>query len=359
MLAQRAIRLSSGRLLRISSALQAGSTRGYAETGGDNNKSRDPLHQGYEQGKKTHKNPQDTSSSDSAASHAASQTKAPQNNLSGNPEGVGFVEQVGSHSSSAKKDASAASSEGFSGKENITPPSFVDAVKNKLGMKTSAGQDKQNRGGGVGVTGTGKSAFSTSAWAGKDATTTGQAPEASRQPKERTNADQNAHLKHRASASQDGKQGKGNAAENPTLPSHQFNDKKPKSAGAGTRGFSTSVSVLDKSSGHTAESYFKDVDSVPPNSSKTHQVDSSSAGAQVQRANEPQTGQFSESGPGDKEYQTMSKQGQPYDTPPSSGSEKEQKLRYGGEPQSPQRPDGSDQGPQGASKGGRKPEGRS
>lgn len=113
-------------------------------------------------------------------------------------------------------------------------------------------------------------------------------------------------------------------------------------------------------------------------------MDSSAAGAPVQRANEPQTGDFTKRGPATKDYETVSfrdtsfcdwltdvasqvsKQRQPYDTPPSAGAEKDQKLRYGGTPgvDSEKSPGGAglsslNEGPQGASKGGRKPEGRS
>ncbi|TCD60281.1 hypothetical protein EIP91_010433 [Steccherinum ochraceum] len=284
-------------------------------------------------------NPHDTTPSDAASSHAASQHKAPHGDLSGNPEGVGFVEQVGSHSASAQKGSSSWGQEGFSGQENITPPSFVDAIKNKIGLKTTAGEDKQNRGGGEGVTGSGKPMFDTgkrllwtSAVLQKD-NTKGQAPKESRQPKDKTNADQNDHLQHRSSASKGGKQGKGNAAENPTLPSHQFDDKgsKSKQGPSGARGFATSASLAaEGKSEHTADSYSKDVDSAPPSSAKTHQVDTSATGAKVQPATEPQTGEFAQKGPENKEYETVSKQGQPYDIPPSEGSENDQKLRYGG-----------------------------
>ena len=84
----------------------------------------------------------------------------------------------------------------------------------------------------------------------------------------------------------------------------QFDNKKDSS---GKRGFATSAcAAAGGKTGHTAESYFKDVDSTPPSSSKTHQVDSSVAGAPVQRANEPQTGDFTKRGPGTKDYETVS-----------------------------------------------------
>ncbi|KAI0658619.1 hypothetical protein C8Q70DRAFT_934153 [Cubamyces menziesii] len=305
-----------------------------------------------------------------AASRTGDQ-KTDRSGLSGNQEGVGFAEQVGSSTSTGKKDyPSASNGEGMGGQEESTPPGFIASVKSKLGFSTSAGEAKQNRGGGVGVTGTGtlpfekkpeegRRPFHTSARRNADPTV-GQAPEASRQPKESTNADQNPHLKHKpenAKASPD--RGKGNAGENPTLPSHRF-DKKHTSYQR--RELFTSARRFE--SKHTAESYFKDVDNSPPASQKTHQVDSSATGSQVQRPNEPLTGQFSRAGPDTKEYQTVTQATHDYDVPPDHGPEKDEKLRYGNIPLV----DGSQstdegvskpgEGPEGASKGGRKPEGR-
>ncbi|KAI0329623.1 hypothetical protein GY45DRAFT_1279411 [Cubamyces sp. BRFM 1775] len=306
-----------------------------------------------------------------AASRTGDQ-KTDRSGLSGNQEGVGFAEQVGSATGTGKKGhPSASEGEGMGGQEESTPPGFIASVKSKLGLGTSTGEAKQNRGGGVGVTGTGalpfekkpeegRRPFHTSARRDADPTV-GQAPEASRQPKESTNADQNPHLKHKSaeSAKRSPDQGKGNAGENPTLPSHQFDKKHTPDQ---RRGFSTSARRLE--SKHTAESYFKDVDNSPPASQKTHQVDSSATGSQVQRPNEPMTGQFSRAGPDTKEYETVTHDGQ-YDVPPDHGPEKDEKLRYGNIPGL----DGSQstdkgvskpgEGPEGASKGGRKPEGRS
>ncbi|KAI0355446.1 hypothetical protein OH77DRAFT_1436956 [Trametes cingulata] len=311
---------------------------------------------------------------DAASSNAADQ-KTDRSGLSGNKEGVGFAEQVGSASATgSKSQASPSTGEGKGREEESTPPGLMASIKSKLGLGTSSDEVKQNRGGGVGVTGTGalpfekkpgegRRPFSTSSIRFADPTV-GQAPEASRQPKERTNADQNPHLKHQpadtASASRD--HGKGNAAENPTLPSHQF-DKKPSSGSQQQRSFSTSARRLDEGK-HTAESYFKDVDDSPPSSSKVHQVDSSGTGGQVQRPHEPMTGQYSRAGAGTKEYETVTHDGQ-YDVPPDQGPEKDEKLRYGNIPgldgsQSTDKGVSSPgEGPEGASKGGRKPEGRS
>lgn len=68
------------------------------------------------------------------------------------------------------------------------------------------------------------------------------------------------------------------------------------------RSFHTSSRRLEEK--HTADSYFKDIDSTPPQSSKTHQVDSSDN--KVVRPNEPATGDFSRAGMQTKEYATVS-----------------------------------------------------
>ena len=149
----------------------------------------------------------------------------------GNPEGVGFAEQVGGASASASKEGPHPTQwEGKGGQEESTPPGFVASVKSKLGLGTSADEAKQNRGGGVGVTGTGKlpfekkpqgqRSFHSSVVRAADRQTRGQAPETSKKPKERTNAEQNPHLKHKTSSTHPD-EGKGNAGETPQLPSHQ------------------------------------------------------------------------------------------------------------------------------------------
>ena len=91
--------------------------------------------------------------------------------------------------------------------------------------------------------------------------------------------------------------------------------------------FSTSPSLAQK--GHSAESYFKEVDSSPPADASTYQVDDSSD--KVQRPHQPPSGNFSEAGVGSEEYSTVNKQ-EPYD-PPSKG-EASKKLRYGGKKRS-------------------------
>lgn len=167
------------------------------------------------------------------------------------------------------------------------------------------------------------------------ATTKGQAPEASRRPEERTNLDQNPHLKH-AVSSEGGNAGrdtgKGNAAPNPELPSKKLEKSKGKSGGAdkSKRGLHTSaVSQSDSSSGkHSADHYFKDVDTNPPQSSTTHSVDGASEA--VQRPNQ----QYADP---KKDYATVSKD-EPYEPAAEEangsgfekGEQKDEKLRYGG-----------------------------
>ncbi|PSR83440.1 hypothetical protein PHLCEN_2v5712 [Hermanssonia centrifuga] len=314
--------------------------------------------------------PKESSSTDAANPSPGKQ--ADRNGLSGNPEKIGFADQVGSQSASGSKQSSKSeNAEGFSGEERITPPSFLDAVKKKLGFKTTAGEDKQNRGMGKGVTGTGHPKFDSSkrtihtsaAWKMPDQTR-GQAPEESRHPKDSTHGDQNAHLKHKASASVPDS-GKGNAAEEPSLPSQHVDAAwKPSSSGQQRRGFSTSTRVLQDDKGkaepkskHTAESYFRDVENTEPVNPKIHVVDASSKAAPVARANEqPATGGFSRAGSETEEYKTTSKHDQPYDHPPTKGPQADEKLRYGGKSKNLESPSEKGEGPSGKDAKGMKPE---
>ncbi|KAA1466627.1 hypothetical protein DENSPDRAFT_831489 [Dentipellis sp. KUC8613] len=108
---------------------------------------------------------------------------------------------------------------------------------------------------------------------------------------------------------------------------------------------------------HTADSYFKDVDSTLSEDPKTLTVDSSSEA--VQRPHHPPSGEFSRAGIQTDEYRSVDKQ-HPYDAP--NGAGKDQKLRYGARPQylDEKGPEtsGSEEGPTGRSAGGRKPEGK-
>lgn len=81
----------------------------------------------------------------------------------GNPEGIGLVDQVGGQSAHARKmewegkagEEGRDEPKGMGGKEESTPPGLFSAVKQAVGLGTSGGDVKQNRGGGGGVTGTG------------------------------------------------------------------------------------------------------------------------------------------------------------------------------------------------------------
>ncbi|KAH8106409.1 hypothetical protein DFH11DRAFT_1237283 [Phellopilus nigrolimitatus] len=188
--------------------------------------------------------------------------------------------------------------------------------------------------------------------------TRGTAPAAARHPREYTHGEQNAHLKHAASP-QGGEAGRdrgaGNAAPEPELPSRTLAERaEKKNAARGAAGVDAKrglhTSAGRRKEQHTAEHYFKEVDTRPPASSKTHQVDGENASAH--RPNEqyahPQA-----------EYATVS-QDEPYQPPvetEENGTEKkdqkEQTLRYGGTKRdalrdSPER----DEGPQEKDAGG-------
>jgi hypothetical protein len=108
---------------------------------------------------------------------------------------------------------------------------------------------------------------------------------------------------------------------------------------------------------HSAESYFKEVDSSPPADSSTYQVDASSDA--VQRPHTPPSGEYSQAGVGSEEYSVVDKE-TPYD-PPSQGDASE-KLGYGGKNQwsseKGRETSRSNESPNEASAAGRKPEGR-
>jgi hypothetical protein len=121
---------------------------------------------------------------------------------------------------------------------------------------------------------------------------------------------------------------------------------------AGTRPTYESPQKSSNVSGHSAESYQKEVDSSPPADSSTYQVDDSSES--VQRPHKPPSGVYSQAGVGSEEYRVMDKQA-PYEAP--SQGEADKKLRYGGKNQG-RETSRSSEGPDGASAAGRKPEGK-
>ena len=222
------------------------------------------------------------------------------------------------------------------------------------------------------------------------AETRGEAPESSRQPIERTLGDQNPHLKHAASSAggDTGRDsGKGNADPvKPELPSKKLVEKEERegmrsrskggpgkakrntgTTGKPARGIHTSGwQLADQNtvpnSKHSAESYFKDVDTSPPESTKTHVV-AGSADANTHRPNE----QYADP---KKEYATMSKD-EPYEPPVEECSiypgeekkgQKKEKLRYGGTNRDAERDRSiSGQGPENVetgTAGGMQPEGK-
>ena len=128
-------------------------------------------------------------------------------------------------------------------------------------------------------------------------------------------------------------------------------------AGAFCRTF-VSTHPAQSSDGHSADSYFKDVDSEPPNDSTVHRVDSASEA--VQRPYEHPNGKYAETGAkAAQSYATVDKD-EPYDIPGNGQDDK--KLRYGGtetyaRDEAPN-VSKSHEGPAGANADGRKPEGR-
>ncbi|EPQ58865.1 hypothetical protein GLOTRDRAFT_125184 [Gloeophyllum trabeum ATCC 11539] len=404
-----------------------------------------------------------------AATHDGRAQQAPhKGEFAGNQEGVGMQEQIGGKSA----QGAGAPGEGKGGQEEASPPGWFAAAKSKLGLGTSAGEVKQNRGGGEGVTGTGTGqrqvgprGLHTSAVSLTQGTRKAE-PDGSRQPKdEHVAGEQSPHLTHKKAGAND--HGRGNAAAEPALPSKRNDapeDKITNSAGGKqqVRRFATSARAgyvtgapkgntptepgaggpttkLDEGNqlegaspltgenppeaqkeqapdaeeadknkqlpayqrdqfvkqqhgaasesvqpgpnasagqqqqrrsyhasarwrdenakGHSAESYFKDVDDTAPPDSKTHAV---AYGEEVQRASEPPSGEWSRKGAESKEYQTVS-QDEPY-SPPAPGAQDE-KLRYGNREEwggQPGKGAGGTshpgEGPEGTNAGGRKPE---
>ena len=220
------IRLSTN-VVRVARSYAGASPRcihktSYALQGGTEQPGRDPrlsqgsvgmhknLHRGdvQDQAARAGQSNADKSPLDAASERRG--MKANFDGYSGNPEGVGFADQVGGASAMGGSGGQRVG-EGSHGEEEATPPGFFDTMKSALGFETTSVEVKQNRGGGEGVTGTGtfwglkgeqkrnKRAFHTSARtaAGVDRTTTGQAPNASRQSKDSTYSEQNEHLEHR------------------------------------------------------------------------------------------------------------------------------------------------------------------
>jgi hypothetical protein len=102
---------------------------------------------------------------------------------------------------------------------------------------------------------------------------------------------------------------------------------------------------------HSADHYFKDVDTNPPPDPTIHRVDAGSEN--TQRPHEPPSGQWSQAGIRTTEYQNVDKN-EPYDAP---GKDKSAKTGYGGVKDSRDkagRTGTSDEGPNARDASGRK-----
>ncbi|KIN94326.1 hypothetical protein M404DRAFT_168645 [Pisolithus tinctorius Marx 270] len=160
-----------------------------------------------------------------AASPSESGMKAPRSGLSGNKEGVGFVEQVGSASGTEASRSMRAGRQGEGEvKEEARPPGILASLKQMLWIGTSVEDVKQNRGGGEGVTGTGTrmgsvDLASSSSSAPEKVSSQSQYSDSFRKPKKRTHGGQNEHVEPKR-PSWDRDSGSGNAVEEPFLPSY-------------------------------------------------------------------------------------------------------------------------------------------
>lgn len=218
-----------------------------------------------------------------------------QNDSKGNKEAVGMQETIGG------KSAQGSGGE-IGGTEEAQAPGVFSSVKQALGLKTDTGDVKQNQGAGRGVTGTGTARkFHTSARAHAGSTGGVRAsPEGASAPKDNVSGDQNAHLHHKSNSSKPDN-GKGNAAEEPTLPSQRVPmtssnapSNPPKSRGMHTSAILRAINpqlnkggspspeeaVGGEKPGHTAASYDKDTDvddHAPKDTTQPRAVDGSSS----------------------------------------------------------------------------------
>jgi len=126
---------------------------------------------------------------------------------------------------------------------------------------------------------------------------------------------------------------------------------RPSALSGQLRSFHFSRSMSSDKTPHSAEDYFKEVDTNPPADSTMHRVDSSSENAQ--RPHEPPSGKWSQAGTQTNEYRTVDKE-EPYDAP---GKDKGAKTGYGAVKDSKEkagRTGSPDEGPDAKDAGGRK-----
>ncbi|KIM78289.1 hypothetical protein PILCRDRAFT_824502 [Piloderma croceum F 1598] len=184
---------------------------------------RDPQSQWALAGQDQNKNRGSKSSSQMDAASRNSVPKAPGAGK-GNPEQVGFVDQVGSASASGNPNTGARGSK-KNGSEEAASPGFFNTLKKMLGFKTSY---KEVKPGGTGVTRTASTPPDSTRYVGrrrengkeKGTHTADMATDTSRMLKKKPLlGDQNEHLTHKKEGNRDS--GKGNAAEEPVLPSQR------------------------------------------------------------------------------------------------------------------------------------------
>jgi hypothetical protein len=231
---------------------------------------------------------------------ASSSNQTAPGDKGGNQEAVGLQDQIGGASAEGKGGE-------MGGTEEAQAPGVLSSVKQALGMRTDAGDVKQNAGGGRGVTGTGTARkLHTSA----RVSAVRADPDGARAPADTgVVGEQSAHLKHKPAGAPDA--GKGAAATEPTLPSERAPLTKSATDSAADkphqqrRGLHTSARA-GAEDGHSAASYFKDIDDqTVRDSSAPRAVDGTSSA--LDAPGETATGPFSQAGTDDASYKTTSK----------------------------------------------------
>jgi hypothetical protein len=310
MLATRLLRTSAARRLVHTTAVRAAAapgkdtrlSQGNDGIASDTNESPGDVQDQAAQGGQT-AHASSSSPMDAASAHrTGNQANVAPGDRGSNPEAIGLQDQIGGQGAQGRGGE-------IGGQQEAQAPGVLASVKQALGFKTSAGDVKQNQHGGRGVTGTGTTRkFHTSARVSVGAGGVRADPDGAREEANTpAGGDQSAHLKHKSANEPDS--GKGNAASTPTLPS----ERAPLTAAANSstgadrasqqrRGLHTSARAA---AGHSADSYFKDVDKhAPRDSSAPHAVDSTSSA--LDAPGETATGPFSQEGKGDAAYQSVS-----------------------------------------------------
>lgn len=257
----------------------------------------------------------DESGMDVASDSAQSKARSPSNG--GNPEQIGFVEQVGGASSSSNKFDNGESqgggdsrSEGRTahGDEEAQAPGLLSSLKQAIGLNTNSGDVKQNRGGGSGVTGTGtfgdsgrKQGLHTSATAGYHRIVEKDAP---------SPAD------YMKTVAQD-------LVESRTTSARQHQRK---------HNLTHRHRELSKDLGQNGEAWERAVAS----KMTTVSTPKTLPGGHAPKSNNHVSGEWSSAGLGDKQYRNVGVEEEPYEPPAddedshSKHDARQKKLRYGG-----------------------------